>query len=440
MNRSTNPLARLPFYYGWIVIAVAFITMAIAVNARTAFSLLFPAILVEYQWDRSVIAGAFSIGFVASGFFIPIMGIIMDRWGPRVVIPLGAIMAILGLVGATVVSTPFGFYVNLGVLVITGTVAMTYSSHSMFLPHWFIRKRGLAIGIAFAGAGIGSITLLPWFQDIIDNDGWRQACFIIAGVVALVIPLTWYFQRQRPQDLGLEADGDDSGENSKGIETPDPIVDKDWANTDWTLRSAAKTSRFWWIFFSYFTALYAWYSVLVHQTVYLVETGFDTATAATALGLVGLFGIVGQIGIGALSDRIGREWAWTLSMLGYVVCYCVLLMLAITPSIFLLYLMVAMQGLLGFGIASIYGSISAEVFAGKRFASIFAITGLGGNVGAGIGPWLTGYIFDITNSYHLAFWLCIAMSVASIFCIWMAAPRKIRLVAGQAERKHAAGN
>ena len=109
MIRSTNPLTRLPFFYGWVVIAVAFVTMAIAVNARTAFSLLFPAILEEFQWDRSVIAGAFSIGFVASGFFIPIMGIIMDRWGPRVVIPIGAIMAILGLVGATAVSTPFGF-------------------------------------------------------------------------------------------------------------------------------------------------------------------------------------------------------------------------------------------------------------------------------------------------------------------------------------------
>ena len=186
---------------------------------------------------------------------------------------------------------------------------------------------------------------------------------------------------------------------------------------------------------AYFTALFAWYSVLVHQTVFLIEKGFDSQLAATALGLVGLFGIVGQIAIGALSDRIGREWAWTISLLGYVACYFSLLELSNTPSLLLLYFMVGVQGLLGFGLASIYGAVTAEIFAGPRFATIFALAGFGGNFGAGAGPWITGYIFDSTGSYKMAFWLCIAMSLASIFCIWMAAPRKVRLVAGQAARR-----
>jgi sugar phosphate permease len=439
MSRTKPPLAKLPFYYGWIVIAVAFVTMAIAVNARTAFSLLFPAILEEFHWDRGVIAGAFSIGFVASGLFTPLMGYVMDRWGPRAVIPFGAVMVIGGLLGATTVSSPFGFYVYLGFLVMTGTVAMTYFAHSMFLPHWFVRKRGLAIGIAFSGAGIGSITLLPWFQNIIDNSGWREACIVIASVVAIIIPLAYYFQRQTPQEIGLEPDGDAGEEDVNNIQRPDPIVDQAWANTEWTLALAARTSRFWWIFFAYFSALYAWYSVLVHQTVYLVETGFDSTTAATALGLVGLFGIAGQIGLGALSDRIGREWTWTLSLSGYFVCYGALLALPGTSSNFLLYLMVVMQGLLGFGLAALYGSVSAEVFAGRRFASIFAVCGLGGNLGAGVGPWLTGYLFDTMGNYQVAFQLCMVMSVISIFCMWMAGPRKIRLVAGQAARRAAKG-
>lgn len=437
MRSSSNPFTRLPIFYGWIVIAVAFITMAIAVNARTAFSLLFPAILDEFHWDRGVIAGAFSIGFVASSAFTPFMGFAMDRWGPRVVIPIGAIMVILGLLGATNVSSPLGFYIYLGFLVMNGTVAMTYFSHSMFLPHWFVRKRGLAIGIAFSGTGIGSITLLPWFQEVIDTAGWREACLVIAAVVAIIIPLAAYFQRQRPQELGLEPDGDAGVGSENATVRPDPIVDAEWANIDWTLKLAIRKSRFWWVFAAYFAALYAWYSVLVHQTVYLVETGFDSTTAATALGLVGLFGIIGQIGIGALSDRIGREWAWTFSMCGYVVCYASLLALPGTPSTLLLYLMVAMQGLLGFGLAALYGSVSAEIFAGRRFASIFAVCGLGGNIGAGVGPWLTGYIFDTTGNYQFAFQLCIVMSVLSIICMWVAAPRKVRLVAGQAARRAA---
>ncbi len=435
MVKSTNPFTKLPIFYGWIVIAVAFITMAVVVNARTAFSLLFPAILDEFQWDRGVIAGAFSIGFVASGALTPIMGFAMDRWGPRVVIPIGGVMVISGLLGATIVSSPIGFYIYLGVLVISGSVAMTYFVHSMFLPNWFVRKRGLAIGIAFSGAGIGSITLLPWFQTIIDSSGWREACIVISGVVAVIIPLTAYFQRLRPQELGLEPDGDAAVEEAKGKKMPDPIVDKNWVETDWTLGLAIRTSRFWWVFCAYFTALYAWYAVLVHQTVYLIESGFDSTTAATALGLVALFGIAGQICVGALSDRIGREGAWTLALMGYIVCYGILLELPNTPSNFLLYLMVAMQGLLGFGLSAIYGSVTAEIFTSRHFASIFAVCGLGGNVGAGVGPWLTGYLFDNSGSYQSAFWLCIVMCITSIFCMWMAAPRKVRLVAGRAAKR-----
>ncbi|MDH5748960.1 MAG: MFS transporter [Rhodospirillales bacterium] len=434
MKRSGNPFARLPVFYGWIVVAVSFVTMAIAVNARTSYSLLFPAILDEFQWDRSVTAGAFSVGFVVSGVFAPVVGLLMDRWGPRLVIPMGAALVIFGFLGATVVSTPLGIYTTLGVLVMSGSISMTYISHSMFLPHWFVRKRGLAIGIAFSGVGIGSITLLPWFQHVINTGGFRQACIVIAATVTLIIPLAAYFQRQRPQDLGLEPDGDHGGANSGNIDAADSIVDRDWAETDWTLGLAAKTSRFWWVFFGYFTALFVWYAVLVHQTIFLVETGFDPQVAATALGLVALFGIAGQIGIGALSDRVGREWAWTVALSGYVACYGALLALTVAPSTFLLYLMVAMQGLLGFGLASLYGPVSAEIFSGRRFATIFAVIGLGGNLGAGAGPWLTGYIFDTTGSYQPAFWLCMALSVVSVFCIWMASPGKVRRVSGKAIR------
>jgi len=434
MYQSGNPFTRLPIFYGWIVVTIAFITMAISVNSRVAFSLLFPAILDEFQWDRSLIAGAFSTGFIISGLFTPILGILMDRWGPRMVIPTGTTLVIAGYLGATTASTPLGIYVTLGIFVITGSIATSYFSHSMFLPNWFVRKRGLAVGIAFSGAGIGSITLLPWFQHIIDNDGWRQACFIIAGLLTLIIPLSIYFQRKRPEDLGLQPDGDGSTTSNHGNPSSNAIVDQDWFSRDWTLGMAMKTMRFWWLFAAIFSALFVWYAVLVHQTVYLVETSFDSTVAATALGLVGLFGVAGQIGIGLLSDRIGREWGWTIALCGFAACYTVLIVLAIIPSNIMLYLMVGLQGLLGYGLASLIGPIHAEIFPGRRFATIFAATGFGGTAGAGAGPWITGYIFDLTGSYQLAFWICVGMSIASIFCIWMAAPRKVMLVSGQSRK------
>ena len=147
---------RLPFYYGWVVIAVAFVTMAIAVNVRTAFSLLFPPILDEFGWQRGVTAAAFSVGFVSSEALAPKIGVLMVRWGPRVVIPIGAMSATLGLIAATYAASPIGLYLTLGVMVIGASIAMSYHVHSMFLPNWFVRRRGLAIGIAFSGVGVGA--------------------------------------------------------------------------------------------------------------------------------------------------------------------------------------------------------------------------------------------------------------------------------------------
>ncbi len=431
-----NPIVRkLPFYYGWIVVATAFVTMAIAVNARTSFSLLFPAILDEFGWSRGMTAGAFSVGFVASAIIIPLVGMMMDRWSPRVVIPLGAAMVIGGLIGATYVSTPLGIYATLGVLVVSGSIAMSYISHSMFLPNWFVKRRGLAIGIAFSGVGVGSILLLPWIGRIIDGAGWRDACFALAVAVALIVPLNLILQRKRPEDMGLIPDGEDHDDGRPRTPSADPVVDRAWVETDWTPGRAARTGRFWWIAVTYFAGMFAWYAVLVHQTAYLIEVGFDSKLAATSLGLVGLFGIAGQIGIGGLSDRIGREWAWTISICGFAGCYGALILLAGGPSLVWLYIMIITQGFVGFGLAAIFGSITAEIFSGPRYATIFGMTSLAGNLGAGAGPWATGYIYDTTGSYLPAFWLCMAMLAVSAMAVWLAAPRKVRLVAGRAKRR-----
>ncbi|MCP5366551.1 MAG: MFS transporter [Hyphomicrobiales bacterium] len=429
----------LPFFYGWAVVAVAFLTLAISVNVRTAFSLLYPPILAEFGWERGVTAAAFSIGFVASAGFTPIVGMLMDRFGPRAVIPLGAVLVSLGFIGAVQIDTPLGLYATLGLLVVGGSIAMSYISHSMFVPNWFVRRRGLAVGIAFAGVGIGALPMVRLVQYLIDGEGWRYACLAMAALVALpLIPLNIWLQRRRPQDLGLLPDGDDHEATASGGSRADPVVNRAWAETDWTLGKALRTAPFWWIFVGYFCGLFVWYSVQVHQTKYLLDVGFDGVLAADALALVGLCGIAGQIGIGAISDRIGRELSFTIAALGFVACYGLLLLLQAGPSMVLLGAMVAVQGLFGYGLASLYGPIPADLFAGRRFATIFAVVGLGGNVGAGVGPWATGYIYDVTGSYAPAFWLCMGLSLVSVLCIWMAAPRRVRLVAGQAARRAAA--
>jgi MFS family permease len=423
--------ARLPFFYGWVVVGVAFVTMAVGVNARTAFSLLFPPILEEFGATRALVAGVFSTGFVGSMLLGPLSGMLMDRFGPRWLVPFGAVMSGGGLMLATLATEAWHLYLTLGILSISFSTIVSYNGHAMFLPNWFARRRGMAIGIAFSGVGFGAIVLLPFLQSVIEDGGWRRACWTMAALlIVIAVPLNILLQRRRPEDMGLQPDGGD-GKSTVDTKAPSNVVDAEWAARDWTIPRAARTTRFWWLVAGYFCCLFAWYGVQVHQTKYLIGVGFDAELAAFALGLVGLCGIVGQIAMGHLSDRMGREWGWTFSLSGYAICYALLLAMDSYPSTALVYLMVAAQGMLGYGLASLFGPIAMEIFHGRNAGAILGTLNMASGLGAAAGPWTFGLIYDVTGGYAAAFGLAIGISIASILCIWMAAPRRVRLVAGR---------
>jgi nitrate/nitrite transporter NarK len=257
---------------------------------------------------------------------------------------------------------------------------------------------------------------------------------LAALCLVVVLPLNYALQRSRPEDLGLHPDGDatavaafpaagspaDSGAGSGSERSVRSVR----SERQWTLRQAAASAPFWWIGIGYFCGLFSWYAVQVHQTKYLIEIGISPDTAAYALGFVGLAGIAGQIGLGHISDRIGREWVWTIASVGYVVCYGLLLAMERNPSLMLVWAMVIAQGALGYGLASVYGAIPAEIFHGRSFGSIFGVISLVSTAGAGVGPWVAGVLRDWTGSYAPAWWTSIGVTAVSIACIWLSARGK----------------
>jgi MFS family permease len=421
---------RLPFFYGWIVVSVTFVTMAIGVNARTTFSLFFPPIIDEFGWERGVTAGAFSFGFLVSAAVSPLIGRLMDRSGPCAVMELGVALMAGGLLLAPLTTQPWHLYLTIGVLVAAGSICLGYSGQSLFLPNWFNRRRGLAMGLAFAGVGIGSVTLLPWVQHMIEQTGWRTASTAVGIVVLVVLAPINLLLRKRPEDIGLEPDGD-AAPTATSVKPVSNIVDRDWAGIDWTLKRALGTARFWWIALGYFGALYIWYAVQVHQTKYLLDIGFSPNVAVWALGAVSLLGIPGQILLGHVSDRLGREWVWATACMGFAVCFAALIALGYFPALILVYVMVFAQGALGYGLTSIMGAIVAEIFQGKHYGSIFGCIMVAALAGGAAGPWITGILHDLSGNYTAAFGIGIGVSGLSALAIWQASPRKIRAVAGQ---------
>jgi sugar phosphate permease len=290
------------------------------------------------------------------------------------------------------------------------------------------------MSLAFSGVGVGSVVLLPWLQSLIIRYGWRNACLALGILVlVLLLPLN-LLVRRGPADIGVLPDGDSvvRAEGHAGASVG--IADPAWVAVDWTLGRALQTARFWWIALGYFCALFTWYAVQVHQTKYLQEIGFSPALAAWTLGGVSLAGIPGQIALGHLSDRIGREFVWTVGSLGFAATCLLLLALRHIPTLPLLYLMIATQGALGYGITSVIGAIPAEIFHGRHYGSIFGTLMLASIAGGAVGPWLTGTLHDATGTYSIAFWVATACSLLSATAIWFAAPRKVRMVAGRVAR------
>jgi MFS family permease len=414
---------RLPFFYGWVLVGVSFVTMAIGVNARTAFSLLFPPILDEFHWDRGIVAGAFSFGFLISAVVTPCVGWLTDRRGPRLVVETGVVLMGSGLLAATLIHEQWQLYLTLGAMVGGGVNLLAYTVQSLCLTNWFVRRRGLALSIAFSGVGLGSITILPWLQTLVAHSGWRTACWSLGLLVLMVLAPLNLLLRQKPADLPPESD--DHSDGKTALQAPNP-ADAGSVSVDWTLVRALRTGRFWWLAASYFCALFTWYAVQVHQTKYLTETGFDPDSAAWALGLVSLVAVPGQIALGHLSDHIGREWVWTIGNGGFVLSCLALLALPAAPTALLLWLMVVTQGTLGYGLTSVMGAIPAESFGGRHYGSIFGTIMLSAILGGAAGPWVAGVSHDLTGSYSPAFLISVACSAFSAIAVWRAAPPRIR--------------
>ena len=201
---------RLPFFYGWVIVAVVFVTMAVGVNARTAFSLLFPPILDEFGWERGVTAGAFSFGFLVSAVLSPSLGRLMDRRGPRVVMELGvAPDGAPACCWPRSCTAPWHLYATLGVLVGGGSVCLGYTGQSLFLPNWFVRRRGLAMSIAFSGVG-RRLDRAPALAA--DAHRARRLARRVLGDGPARAACCWCRSTcccgAGPQDMGLEPDGD----------------------------------------------------------------------------------------------------------------------------------------------------------------------------------------------------------------------------------------
>jgi len=402
-------------YYPWVVIGIAFLTVAVAFGTRNAFAVFLVAVIEEFRWSRGLASGALMLGSVMWTLSAPVIGILLVRLGPRIVLPGGALIMATGFVISGFAHSVVAFYIGMGVFMGVGFAALPMTSQATFLSNWFIRKRGMAIGTAASGIGLGILLVVPWTQWLIAAYGWRAAFFILAGILAMVVaPLNYFFQRQRPDEMNLKPDfGDpatrDAAAYAKAAGVGGP-----------SLGETLRTWRFWAFAVGVLAGAIPLHMVLIHQVAAVSDAGFSKELAAFGLGLIGLFTAPAMIFMGLLADRIGRQWSYLLGSVSLTAGIFLLMMITDVSRTWLFY---AFPPFIAVGFSSrqsLYPTIAADLFHGKSFGAIIGAISLFIGAGAGIGPWLGGVIHDWTGSYHEAFWIAQALTFVSVIFIWVA--------------------
>jgi len=413
-----------PFFYGWIIVGLAFLSTGVWASMRTTFSVLFVALLEEFRWSRAGGAGVQSLAFVVYTCAAPAVGALIDRVGPRRVILPGILLLTAGLCLSARIQSLAQFYVFYGLIVGLGVTGVSIVAYSAILAHWFERRRGTASGIAVSGMGLVTFALVPLTQYVIDQAGWRTAFLVLGGLVYLLLfPATAVFLRHTPQDMNLRPDG---AAPMSGEHTGLRIIDASWAQTEWTLARASREGRFWALLAFAFLAIIPVYMLVIHAAQFLVDCGFTRMTAALMIALVGVVSSGFRILWGWLSDQVGREITFTCG--AGCLAAGALCLFSLHDAQFPLpaYLFVLFFGAGWGATAPTFMSVSADLFQGRNFGLIYGVTEAVIGLGSAIGPWLAGFMFDRTESYRPAFLVAMGLSALSAGAVWLAAPRKVR--------------
>ena len=316
---------------------------------------------------------------------------------------MGALMMGLGVMLTGLIGEIWHLYLTYGLLFGLGGGTQE-TPPSSIITRFFIKKRGMVLGIATAGIGVGTLVLAPLIQSLINSFGWRWACLITGSIpIVLGVPAAAIVMRRSPEDIGLLPDGEVSQ------------VRNDQMNNapakEFSLTEALKFTQFWMLFGIYICMNIGLQGVMYHLPAYATDSGIPVMWAATAVGLIGGFSIIGRIVTGIVSDITGRRNA--LIVIFSILVVTLVALVWVKTTVMLIFWVFFFGFCYGAMIVAIWG-LAADLFGRKAMAAILGAITLGAGIGGFIGPWSAGYIFDATNSYAIAF---LAFAAAFFFAV-----------------------
>jgi sugar phosphate permease len=413
---TSSKLPRFHIFYGWWIVAAGMLCMLLAGGIGFyTFGAFFIPIIDELGWSRTQLSLGMTIASVL-GLAAPLVGSWVDKYGARIVMAIGALItgsafALLGL------TQSLWYFYLMCLILASGHFGILNIPVTKVVSNWFVKRRGLAIGITLTGFGLGGLFMLPLASQLIVIFDWRIAYNILGLIILVVlIPLSIFVIRERPEEMGLLPDCRSADEPVKRASIEDAQV-----GSSWTLSGALRTKTFWLIVGAFSLAYFGTAAVSAHAIPFFQDMGVSPQLAATMLATVTGVSILSRVAAGYITDRVSIKYVTIFALLLQLLALVILLE-ADSTAIF--WAFVVVFGLAMGAMFAVEPLMVSKYFGLTSFGAIYGgLWALEAAGWAGGAP-LAGYIFDVTGSYDLAFIVFIAATLLAMALISLVKPAK----------------
>jgi MFS family permease len=405
------PAARI--HYAWIVVGVTFFVLLVAAGIRGAPGVLIVPLEHEFGWSRAAISLPISLGLLTYGLVGPFSAAFIDRFGMRAVVLTALALLLLGFAPTVLVTEPWQLAPLWGILVGTGTGIAAMILAAIISTRWFVKRRGLVMGLLSGASAAGYLALLPLLANLAVNVGWRWAVAVACALVALAIPVVLLFLRNRPADVNLKPYGAPADFEEPAIVRANPF-----ATTFAALGDAMRSRDFWLLGGSFFVCGASTLGLIgTHFIPACVDHGIPETAAAGLLGFMGIFNFIGTTGSGWLSDRIDSRYLlfWYYASRGVSLLF---LPYAFNMSVWSLSLFGVFYGLDWIATVPPTVRLATNVFGTQRAALMYGWVMVCHQIGAAAAAYGAGVIRTVYGDYFAAYMIAGALCfVASLLVL-----------------------
>lgn len=420
---------KRPIFYGWWVVLAAAVANGGQGIMFYGFGIIFPAILDQFGWSRALTSSVYSFQLAVNSFLMLVMGYLADRFSPRLLVGAGAVLMFIGYALSGLATNIWHLYLLFGVIVGAGASAM-YIPPIIVVTRWFEDRKGLALGIAVSGIGIGGSLGSPFLNWLIQSYGWKTALPILGVVLAGFLSLASLILRGDPREMALLPYKRELGSRATETSVMGKVgLNEHWDSskdviTEWTTLEAIRTRSFAILYLMLFLANGVLVGLMAHLFTYATENAVSSGIVSLSYSIIGVASIAAKVGSGALSDRIGRKPLFFLSFLFQGLAFLLLLPV---PSGFMLCLFAGTFGIAYGGWPALFPAALSDFFGVKAMGKIYAVLTTNFFTCAICYPIFAGWIFDISGTYLYTF------GVFSGLCFFGAA---VSLLLGPPQRVH----